>query len=123
MDLSHPVDQVNIDEHIICFACRQSAQELLLKSLPLWRLGPMDLAGQRPHGRAGRPIHFAAGRQRSVMARPMHPSMLLGVTWSHPAIGTSTNRTARSLLFDTSSHVKIVGVKRRYRLKPHYRPD
>src|SRR5258708_550071 len=42
------------------------------------------------------------------MARPMRPSMLLGVTRLHAAIATSTGRIARSLLFTTpSSHVKI----------------
>jgi hypothetical protein len=55
--------------------------------------------------------HLAAGRHRLVMARPMRPSMLVGVTRLHPAIATSTGRIARSLLFTTaSSHVKIFSV-------------
>ncbi len=55
--------------------------------------------------------HLSAGRHRSFMARPMRPSMLLGVTRLHAAIATSTGRIARSLLFTTaSSHVKIFSV-------------
>jgi len=51
--------------------------------------------------------HLAAGRHRSVMARPMLPSMLVDVTRLHAAIATSTGRIASSLLFTTaSSHVK-----------------
>jgi hypothetical protein len=65
---------------------------------------------------------LAAGRHRSVMARPMRPSMLVGVTRLHPAIATSTGRIARSLLFTTaSSHVKIFGVNGAQRLR-HPRP-
>ncbi len=55
--------------------------------------------------------HLAAGRHRSVMARPMRPSMLVGITRLHAAIATSTGRIARGLLFTTvSSHVKIFSV-------------
>src|SRR6266403_5216892 len=60
--------------------------------------------------------HLAAGRQRSVMARPIRPSMPVGVTPRlHPEIVRSRNETTSSLLFTTgSSHVEIVRVNRRY---------
>src|SRR5260370_24903639 len=50
---------------------------------------------------------LAAGRQRSVMASPIRPSMLVGVTPRlHPEIVRSRNETMSSLLFTTgSSHV------------------
>ena len=41
--------------------------------------------------------HLAAGRQRSLMARPMRPSMLVGITRLHPAKAKNTERTATSL--------------------------
>src|SRR6267154_765466 len=68
--------------------------------------------------------HLAAGRQRSVMARPMRPSMLVGVTRLHAAIATSTDRTATSLLFMTTIYVNIVGANKAIaRAKLRSEPD
>jgi len=66
--------------------------------------------------------HLPAGRHRSVMARPIRPSMLVGVTPRlHPEMVRSRNETTSSLLFTAgSSHVEIVRVNMRHH--PTVRP-